>query len=86
MARSFPSTDVAIAMLRDLMAAEALVGVLAGTAPVTMAEVGGAQALVAERGRPTGAGFWSVAPLPDALWERMASEHARAAYVWSRDS
>ena len=62
-------------MLRDLMAAEALVENLAATAPLAVADAGGAQALVAERGRRTGAWFWSVAPLPDALWERMAHEH-----------
>lgn len=75
MARSSPSTDVAMTILRDLMAAEALVENLAATAPVTVSDVSGAQALVAERGRRTGAWFWSVAPLPDALWERMAHEH-----------
>ncbi len=75
MARSSPSTDAAIAMLRDLMAAETLIEVLAATAPLTVAEAGGAAALVASCGRRTGARFWSVAPLPDALWERMAAEH-----------
>jgi len=62
-------------MLRDLLAAEALTGTLAATAPRTIAEAGGAQALVAARGHPTGAWFWSVAPLPADLWERMADEH-----------
>jgi hypothetical protein len=75
MARSSSSTDAAIAMLRDLMAAEALASSLTATAPLTVAKAGGAQALVASRGHPTGAWFWSVAPLPDALWERMADEH-----------
>lgn len=79
MARSSPSTDVVVAMLRDLMAAETLASSLAATAPVAVAEAGGAQVFVAERGRRTGAWFWSVAPLPDALWERMADEH-QAAY------
>jgi hypothetical protein len=75
MARSSSSTDVAVTMLRDLMAAEALVSSLAATAPLAVAELGGAQTLVAARGRRTGAWFWSVAPLPGALWERMADEH-----------
>lgn len=75
MARSSSSTDVVVTMLRDLMAAEALASSLAMTAPLTVAEFGGAQALVAARGRRTGAWFWSVAPLPDALWERMTDEH-----------
>jgi len=65
-------------MLRDLVAAEALTGTLAATAPLAVAEAGGAQALVAERGRPTGAWFWSIAPMPVALWERMADEHQSA--------
>lgn len=75
MARSSPSTDAVTAMLRDLMAAEALAGTLAATAPKTVAEAGGANALVAARGRRTGAWFWTVAPLPNTLWERMADEH-----------
>jgi hypothetical protein len=48
MARSFPSTDIAMTMLRDLMAAEALADSLAATAPAAVAEAGGAQALVAK--------------------------------------
>jgi len=75
MAYSFMSTDAAKIMLRDLIAAEHLVETLASTAPRAVAEVGGAQALVASRGRPTGAWFWSIAPVSDALWERMAEEH-----------
>jgi len=61
------------------MAAEALTSSLAMTAPLTVAEAGGAAALVASCGHRTGAWFWSVAPLPDGLWERMADEH-QAAY------
>lgn len=75
MARSSQSTEAVLQMLRDLMAAEALTGTLAATAPRTVAEAGGAQALVATRGHPTGAWFWSISPIPDALWEKMASEH-----------
>ena len=75
MARSFPSTDVAIVMLRDLVAAETLVSSLAATAPVAVAEAGGALVLVAERGRRTGAWFWSIAPIEDSLWEKLANEH-----------
>ncbi len=75
MARSSPSTDVAITMLRDLVEAEALADTLAATAPLAVAAAGGAHALVAERGRRTGAWFWSIAPVPVVLWERMADEH-----------
>jgi hypothetical protein len=62
-------------MLRDLMAAETLASSLAATASVAVAEAGGAQALVAKFGHRSGAWFWTVAPIPDALWERMAEEH-----------
>ncbi len=75
MARSSQSTDTVQQMLRDLMAAEALTGTLAATAPSTIAEAGGAQALVASMGHPTGAWFWSISPVPNMLWERMADEH-----------
>lgn len=78
MARSSPSTDVVMTMLRDLVEAEALTGTLAATAPLAVAAAGGAQKLVAAHGRRTGAWFWSIAPLPDALWERMADEHQSA--------
>lgn len=78
MARSSLSTDVVMIMLRDLVEAEALTGTLAATAPLAVAAAGGAQALVAERGRRTGAWFWSIAPLPETLWERMADEHQSA--------
>ncbi len=78
MARSSQSTDAVKVMLRDLMAAEALVASLEATAPQAVAALGGAHALVAEWGRRTGAWFWSVAPLPDAIWERMADEHQSA--------
>lgn len=75
MAHSSRSTDAIKTMLRDLVEAEALTGTLAATAPRTIAEAGGAQALVAARGHPTGAWFWSISPVPDMLWERMADEH-----------
>ncbi|MFD2237676.1 hypothetical protein [Aureimonas populi] len=75
MARSSRSTDAASALLRDLLAAQVLAETLAATAPLAVAVFGGANALVAARGGPTGAWFWSVAPLPDAMWERMADEH-----------
>lgn len=75
MARSPPSTDVVIVMLRDLVAAETLASSLAATAPVAVAEAGGALALVAEHGRRTGAWFWSIAPIEDSLWEKLADEH-----------
>jgi hypothetical protein len=62
-------------MLHDLTAAESLAASLEATAPVAVAEAGGAQALIAKHGHRTGAWFWSVAPVEDALWERMAEEH-----------
>jgi hypothetical protein len=69
------SRDSAVAMLRDLDAVEELAASLEGTAPITVAEAGGAQALIAKHGRRTGAWFWSIAPITDALWEKMADEH-----------
>lgn len=78
MARSFRSTEAVQQMLRDLMAAEALTGTLAATAPTTIAEAGGAHALVASMGHPTGAWFWSISPVSADLWERMADEHQAA--------
>lgn len=75
MARSSPPTDAASVMLRDLIAAESLVEALAATAPNAVSVAGGAHALVASMGRPTGAWFWSISPVPPSLWERMADEH-----------
>lgn len=69
------SRDSVIAMLRDLSAVEVLAASLEGTAPITVAEAGGAQALIAKQGHRTGALFWSIAPVEDSLWERMADEH-----------
>ena len=86
MARSSRSTDTVQQMLRDLMAAEALTGTLAATAPRTIAEAGGAQALVASMGHPTGAWFWSISPVPVDLWERMADEHQQASRASSGDA
>jgi hypothetical protein len=62
-------------MLRDLDAVEVLAASLEGTAPIAVAEAGGVQALIAKHGHRTGAWFWSIAPIPDALWEKMADEH-----------
>jgi len=62
-------------MLRDLDAVETLVASLENTAPIAVAEAGGAQALIARHGRRTGAWFWSIAPLSVLLWERMADEN-----------
>lgn len=75
MARSSPSPDVATTMLRDLVAAEALAASLSATAPLAVIAAGGANALVAERGRRSGARFWMIAPMPEALWEAMAGEN-----------
>lgn len=75
MPRSSSSTDIVAIMLRDLIAAETLAGALAATAPLAVAAAGGAQALVAQRGHPTGAWFWSISPVPGSLWEAMAEEH-----------
>lgn len=85
MARSFQSTDTVQQMLRDLLAAEALTGTLAATAPRTIAEAGGAHALVAARGHPTGGWFWSISPVPESLWERMADEHQQVSRANSGD-
>ena len=73
--RRSSSRDSALAMLRDLDAVEALAASLEDTAPITVAEAGGAQALIAKHGRRTGAWFWSIAPVEDSLWEKMAAEH-----------
>jgi hypothetical protein len=62
-------------MLRDLVAVEALAASLEATARVAVAEVGGARALIAKHGHRTGAWFWSIAPIDDFLWEKMANEH-----------
>lgn len=70
--------DSAVAMLRDLVAADALAASLAATAPLAVAEAGGAQALIATHGHRTGALFWSIMPVEDSLWEKMADEHQAA--------
>lgn len=75
MASSSKSTDVAQEMLRDLHAVEALAASLEATAPCSIKAAGGAHALIAAHGRRTGAWFWSITPLSEALWERMAEEH-----------
>ena len=75
MARSSPSTDAAATMLRDLIAVGVLAESLTATAPQAVAEAGGAEKLIAAHGRRTGAWFWTLAPMPDGLWERMAEEH-----------
>lgn len=73
--RQLSSRDNVLAMLRDLDAVEALAASLEITAPIAVAEVGGAQALIARHGHRTGALFWSIAPVEDSLWEKMADEH-----------
>ncbi len=62
-------------MLRDLMAAEALAASLDATAPIAIAAAGGAHQLVARLGQPSGAWFWSLKQMPEALWVAMAEEH-----------
>ncbi|WDR03092.1 hypothetical protein PSQ19_02500 [Devosia algicola] len=62
-------------MLRDLMAVEVLAASLTATAPLAIAAAGGAHQLVARYGHPTGAWFWSIRPMPEALWVAMAEEH-----------
>jgi len=62
-------------MLRDLIAVGVLAESLTATAPQAVAEAGGAEKLIAAHGRRTGAWFWTLAPMPDGLWERMAEEH-----------
>lgn len=75
MANSSKSNEAARDMLRNLAAADALVTTLTATAPTTMAAAGGADQLVASLGKPTGALFWSIQPMPESLWEQMAAEH-----------
>jgi hypothetical protein len=65
-------------MLRDLDAVELLAASLEATAPLAVAEAGGAQALIARHGHRTGAWFWSIAPVSEVLWARMADEHQAA--------
>jgi hypothetical protein len=73
--KSSQSTENAHAMLRDLLAVEALVASLIATAPITISAAGGAQQLVARYGQPTGAWFWSIKSMPENLWVKMAGEH-----------
>lgn len=75
MTRSSPSTDTARTMLRDLVEIESLAASLSTTAPLAIAEAGGAQKLIAARGHRTGAWFWTIGPIADSLWEKMAGEH-----------
>ncbi len=75
MAQSSQSTENVQRMLRDLMAAEALAVSLTATAPIAVAAAGGAHQLVASFGRPSGAWFWTIRPMPEALWVAMAEEH-----------
>jgi hypothetical protein len=60
--------------LRDLRAAEDLARCLESTAPGVVMLEGGGDALVRQFGRPTGAGFWTLQPFPEPLWEAMARE------------
>jgi hypothetical protein len=75
MAKSSQSTESVYAMLRDLVAVEALVASLSATAPIAFAAAGGAHQLVARYGLPTGALFWSINSMPESLWVQMAEEH-----------
>lgn len=75
MAHSSRSTEKVQRMLRDLMAAEALAASLEATAPLAVAAAGGAHQLVSTLGQPTGSWFWSIRPMPEALWVAMAEEH-----------
>lgn len=64
----------ALAMLRDLLAADGLAARLEATAPRAVEAEGGGEALVAPYGTPTGALFWLLRPMPEGLWCAMASE------------
>lgn len=75
MAQSSQSTENAQRMLRDLLAVQALSTSLTATAPIAIAAAGGSHQLVARYGHPTGAWFWAIKPMPEALWEAMADEH-----------
>lgn len=61
--------------LRDLREAARLARSLEETAAGTVALEGGGDELVRRLGRPTGALFWRLDPMPVGLWEAMASEH-----------
>ena len=67
-----------MAMIRDLMAPDDLASRLEATAPRAVEAEGGAAALVALYGARTGAEFWLLRPMPEALWEAMAGEHQAA--------
>lgn len=75
MANSSQSTETAQRMLRDLLAVEILKTTLEETAPLAITAAGGAQALIAKHGRPTGAWFWSLVPMPESLWLAMGEEN-----------
>ena len=62
--------------LRDLREAESLARRLEDTAPgVVVVLYGGGDALVRQYGRPTGAQFWGLRPMPPDLWEAIAREN-----------
>lgn len=78
MAASSRLSNAAV-LLHDLRQAEALKARIAATAPNACAAYGGASAIVAQYGRPTGAGFWLLrlnlaGESAVALWEVMAGE------------
>ncbi len=75
MVSSSQSTEVAQRMLRDLWAVDAFAKSLEETAPQAVAAAGGAQFLVSKFGRPTGAWYWSLVPMQESLWIKMAEEH-----------
>jgi hypothetical protein len=85
MAKSSQSTENVYAILRDLVAVEALVASLSVTAPIVIATAGSAQQLVARYGLPTGAWFWSIKSMPENLWVQMAEEHQARHRVNSGD-
>lgn len=74
-------------MLRDLKAADHMVGAMEASAPITCAAIGGAGTLVRDLpGRPTAAGFWHLNMRDHVdVWERMAAEQQEEHRVGRRE-
>lgn len=73
--RSRSTPSAVLGMLRDLAAVETFSDHLEATAPEAVRAAGGAAALVSAYGKQTGAGFWTLARLPQDLWEAISREN-----------
>lgn len=73
--RSTPRPSAILGMLRDLAAVETFSHHLEAAAPEAVRAAGGAATLVAAYGRPSGARFWTLARVPQDVWESMAREN-----------